>query len=150
MRILLVEDDPLQAESILASLKAHFAEIGIHHLSTEQEFRAKLDEIAASPPDLVILDVMLRWTDPSPEMEVPPEEVRREKHYRAGLRCQRLLSERMGDNCPPILLYTILETEDVGILPQGVEHLSKSSDLKPLVKRIKELQQRQAPRASSR
>lgn len=139
MRILLVEDDPLQAESILASLKAHFAGMGIKHLSTEQEFRAKLDEIAASPPDLVILDVMLRWTDPSPGLEVPPEEVRRERHYRAGLRCQRLLSQKLGDDCPPILLYTILETDDVGPLPSGVDHLSKSSDLGPLIVRIRQL-----------
>ena len=29
----------------------------------------QIDQIAANPPDLVIFDIMMRWTDPSPDLD---------------------------------------------------------------------------------
>lgn len=112
-RVLLVEDDPLQAEAIKQDLAESFPGLTITRIATESAFRAQLDKIASDPPHLIILDAMLRWADPSPDMEPPPEEVLREKHYRAGLRCASLLSEYPHLRDTPVILHTMLEEEDL-------------------------------------
>ena len=139
MKILLLEDDCLQAESIRRELERAFGMSCVEELATESQFRARLNTIARDPPDVAVLDVMVRWADPSPEPPEPPEDVRREKFYRAGLRCARLLAAQVPD--VPIVLYSILHPDDLKSelpdLSPGVTHLPKKAELRLLVDLIR-------------
>ncbi len=132
MRILLIEDDFSQAEPILKALEKGFPGAEIRHLTTESEFRSRLHEIVQNLPALAIIDVMVRWADPGPDMPEAPPEVQRESYFRAGVRCARLL-EQQSPKKIPIVFYTILERNnsepDWGYSPNEIVHLRKGSDL---------------------
>jgi CheY-like chemotaxis protein len=119
MKILLVEDDYLEEDllrRILTAWPFKIRDEEIVTIATEEEFRKRIEGIARSPrpPELAIIDVMIRWTDPRPgdlDMAQIPLAVQHEGPYRAGLRC----AEMLDDLNPhiPILFYTILEREDL-------------------------------------
>jgi CheY-like chemotaxis protein len=143
MYILVVEDDYLQSNLICEKLRNTF-HANVKRLSTEMEFRQNLDELARNRPDVIIMDVMLRWTDPSPEVKIPPREVRKEGFYRAGIRCTKLLAEREETKGIPVILYTILERTDLEnqlleLSPKmHVIHLRKESEVDRLIESIRE------------
>jgi CheY-like chemotaxis protein len=146
VKILIVEDDPLQVDLIFPSLVKAFHRGEIKNISTEHEFRARLDEISNDPPDVVVMDVMLRWTDPAPDMPVWPDDVRLEGHYLAGIRCSRLLAENNITRHIPVILYTVLTEKDLehhlgrSRDPQStVCFLQKNGDAEPLIQKIREL-----------
>lgn len=143
MDILIVEDDAFQAETIEAKLNQEFPGAEIQKISTERQFHLSLDSIVQNPPSVVVLDVMLRWTDPAPNLETPPDDVRREGFFRAGLRCQKLLAQHETTSGVPVILYTVLDRNELDRelkgLPPNVVHLRKESDLSPLVQTIREM-----------
>ena len=142
MNMLLVEDDHLQARWIKEGLLRSFPGATIEVISTELGFRSKLQEMTEQVPDVFIMDVMLRWTDPTPDLKPPPEEVRKEGFFRAGLRCARLLAEQPSTRHRPVILYSVLERSDIASDLKdepNVHHLRKDSTLEPLVRRIQEL-----------
>lgn len=143
MRIMLVEDDYLQSDWMCTTLKHVIPDAQLECVSTESEFRLRFDEIADREPDVVVLDVMLRWSDPGPEFVQPPDDVEKEGFYRAGLRCQRMLAADQRTARIPVILYTVLEHADLkkelSALPEHVQYLSKHSDLGPLQQKIREL-----------
>ncbi len=143
MRILIVEDDYLQARWIHDRLKEGFPGAELVCINTESEFRSRFDEIAELPPDVVVMDVMLRWADPTPDLTLPPKEIQQEGFYRAGLRCERRLAGDERTSQIPVILYSVLERADLSTelmnLPKHVQHLPKQSDLTPLIQKIKEL-----------
>ena len=124
------------------NLAKEFPSAHVEWLKTESSFRDSLEQLIANPPDLTIMDIMLRWADPAPEMPEAPEEVKKEGFYRAGIRCQDLLSSHRETADLPVLLYTLLESSDLG--PElddlkkrkNVTHLRKQSDLTPLFAQI--------------
>src|ERR1035441_4558333 len=76
LRILLLEDDHMQREDIRQALvKELGAQVEIK--TTESEFRRNFEVIAANPPDVAVLDVMVRWATPSHDMPAAPDEVTR-------------------------------------------------------------------------
>ena len=148
MHILIVEDDYQQAELIENALRQEpdFAPLTTERVSTESGFRAAFEGFAARPPDVVIMDVMLRWADPAPGLDPPPPEIKKEGFHRAGLRNERLLAADPRTRAVPVVLYTVLG----GITAGGggahgasdsrrVHYLPKDSTLKPLVDTIREL-----------
>lgn len=143
MRILIVEDDYLQAEWIYSNLAQEFPRAQFDRISTESDFRSRFDEIANNSLDVIVLDVMLRWTDPIPELVPPPDDVQQGGFYRAGLRCERLLACDDRTSHLPVILYTVLESSDLDHelrnLREHVQYLTKESDLSPLIQRIREI-----------
>lgn len=138
---LLVEDDYLQAQAITTVLKEHFPDLVEQHLSTEQEFCRELSHIRGNPPDVIIIDVMLRWTNPSPNMPVAPLEVKQGGYHNAGLRCERRLREHPETVNTPVILYTVLVDVDLTAELMHVDSkatvfLEKDSDYRPLVDAI--------------
>lgn len=146
MKILLVEDDYLQNEWISSNLQQEFPDAEIELLSTESEFYSHINKIAAHPPDVILIDVMLRWEDPSENPKPEPDEVRQEGFFRAGLRCERLLAKDARTGRIPVILYTMLESTDLAEaltdLPDNVTHMRKEPDLTPLFQRIRNLTRR--------
>lgn len=148
MRIVVVEDDSVQAGLIREALHEEFPHAEFRQINTEFEFRSSLEELAADPPAAIVLDVMLRWADPAPDIPPRPVDVEREGFSRAGLRCGRLLAEDPKMKTVPVILYTVLDRNLVehgpGALPRAARYLQKGSDLGPLVEDI-----RRAIRAAS-
>src|SRR5947207_198508 len=135
MHILLLENDDLQVEQIEADIKARFGpDVTVERIATEYDFRQWLNAADQSMPDIAILDVMVSWTDPAPEIPEPPREVSEQGHYRAGLRCANLLAKKAPQI--PIILYTVLEKNDLArelrSLPPHVLFLSKEGNGRPL------------------
>lgn len=131
--IVLVEDDYEHANRIRTSLEFAFPAAEVKRISTELEFRLKLDDLAVDRPDVIILDVMLRWTDPRRDLQKPPEDVEEGGFYRAGVRCANLLLKREETKDIPIIFYTILEHDDLSddlnyIRKKNVFHLQKDSE----------------------
>lgn len=141
MKILLVEDDFNQVTWIKDGLHKSFPGVTIQVISTELAFRQSLPQISKDRPDVIILDVMLRWADPDPNLEPPPEEVRKEGFFLGGLRCARLLTEQRTTQKIPVILYSVLEHGDIARdLNENplVHHLRKDSEYDPLVRAIQE------------
>ena len=113
MKILIVEDDYLQADWLKETLGDYFPGSTVQQISTESEFRSQIEHLRKSPPDLVLLDVMLRWADPSPKTAVPTEDAKN-GFFRAGLRCEGLLRQFKETRRTPVILYTVLQGSDLG------------------------------------
>ena len=106
--------------------------------STESEFDRDFAEIASNPPEIAVLDVMLRWADPSRSMPVAPEDVTRNPQN-AGLRCAKRLIEGPRTRDVKVILYSVLGREDFGVLPDGVFCLVKELDFQNLIDTVAEI-----------
>jgi CheY-like chemotaxis protein len=141
MNILLVEDDPLQVEMLEELLRSRDNSVTV--IETELEFVERLDEIEREPPDLFVVDVILRWTDPQPNAQRPPREVIEGGRERAGFRCRARLLERTGTRELPVILYSHLDPShferQLQGLPNSTLYLQKDSDFTPLLDAIQKL-----------
>lgn len=141
MKIILVEDDHFQAEEIAEALMETFPNVELETIDSEHGFYSKLDGLKENPPDVIIMDVMLRWAHPSGTMPQAPEEVLTEKHYRAGLRCLKLMAEQRVARGAKIILYTVLQPvdieSDIKALPLNVTYLVKESNFNQFIRTIR-------------
>jgi DNA-binding NarL/FixJ family response regulator len=126
-KVLLLEDDYLQRRDIQAMLEEEFS-ASMRAKSSESEFRGSFEEICEEPPDIAILDVMVRWASPSREAIEIPEFA---KHPEvAGLRCAELLREDPRTAGVKVILYSVLSKEDFGdaAIPEGVSIMVKEQN----------------------
>jgi DNA-binding NarL/FixJ family response regulator len=142
--IVIVEDDHLQEGPLEEQIRDAFPTAKIETVGTEQEFRAHLDGYRRDRPHVVVMDVMLRWADPSPAAVAPPPEVAQGGYQRAGIRCAQLMSEDPALRRIPVIYYTILERSDLERdtqqPPEGnTTYVRKSTDPEVLVRKIREL-----------
>jgi CheY-like chemotaxis protein len=141
MRILIVEDDYIQANALRDALKREIPELKVDRIATESQFRAALPGLARDKPDVILMDVMLRWSDPAPQRPEPPEDVLQEGSRRSGLRCQRRLADNPETRDIPVILYTVLESSDLQLeledLRGNCVYLPKDSSVAPLVDEIR-------------
>ena len=138
LRVLLLEDDHMQREDIRQALvKALGAQVEAK--TTEWEFQHDFDAIVANPPDVAVLDVMVRWASPSRNMPDAPDEVTKNPE-KAGLRCARRLRQAPSTKAVKIILYSVLPKEEIGEdeLP-GTVYLVKEPDWQNLVDEVKGL-----------
>jgi CheY-like chemotaxis protein len=122
MRILIVEDKYLDYMSARQVLEQEFVNVTVDRLATELHFQRWLRDEAAPLPDLIILDNMLPWTEPSPDMEPEPEELAKAGRSNAGLRCYELLRADPGRSHIPVIMLTILSIA----CPVGAECVHKN------------------------
>ena len=138
-----VEDDHLQTGPLEENLKVAFPGAQVTVLGSEHQFREHLPRLVESPPDLVLMDVMLRWSLPSPNAPEPPADVTEGGYYRAGLRCANLLLADERSRTVPVVLYTILERSDLERdgqgLPDNSSYVGKSSDIEVLLRKVRTL-----------
>jgi CheY-like chemotaxis protein len=145
MEILILEDDPAQAKWLREEIQAVIADAEIELVTSEHEFRERIPGFAQSPPDVFLLDVMVRWTKPSPKMPEQPQDVKDNGYYRAGNRC--VIKLRENNVTVPAILYTILENGDIGDDLKKLEeagitdvtYVKKESNPDTLIRRIKSL-----------
>src|SRR5262249_42699285 len=143
MKICLVEDDYLQADWICTEIKGNFPRVNVDIINTEQKFRLQFPRFIKTPPLVFVIDVMLRWTDPAPGAESAPVEVMQNGFYRAGIRCARMLMGHPRTANTKIILYTVLEENDLEREIKGlnalVMHIRKDADLTPLMAALSEV-----------
>ena len=131
MRILLVEDDHLQRAAARQALQTSLdAEIQI--MKTEFEFFDSFEATAANPPSVVILDRMLRWVDPKPNIPAPPDGAREN----AGLRCAQKLRNDPRTRSVRIIFYSVLERDDSGAY-EKFDQLVKDAGFDELIDHIR-------------
>lgn len=138
MTIVVVEDDYRQAQWIEGALKQSYPNAQTQLIESEYEFRSKREEFAAKPPDLIVMDIMLRWTDAAPELPPPPPEVERDGFFSAGIRCKEHLAKDPRTAQIPILFYSTLQREDLPEAERAV-HVRKDGDSGVLVNMAKML-----------
>jgi len=139
-KVLLVEDDYIQAEWITEMLERAFPYATVEPMATEAEFYSSIERIASPPgrPDVVLMDVMLPWAYPTPDMSPPPDNVRREGYRRAGLRCAEMLANREATKNIPVILFTVLTQDDLEApTSDSLLYVSKESEPEELISRIR-------------
>ncbi|MGH3937495.1 MAG: hypothetical protein ACRDTG_02500 [Pseudonocardiaceae bacterium] len=141
--IVIVEDDHLQEGPLEEYLAKAITGADIETICTELAFRQRLSALRERVPDVVVMDVMLRWAFPTPHALPPPEDVATGGYYRAGLRCARLLADDPRLSGVPIVLYTILERSDLErdgeVLPPNSTYVGKNTEAEVLSRRIRNL-----------
>lgn len=142
MRILIAEDDGQQGRELTEELEEAFPGVKVELVISELDFYNRIDDDTLPLPDAVIVDIMLRWTVPSPVIVERPPHVKAEGFYKAGFRCERKLAEREATKAIPVILYTVLESSDVKKetenLRPNVKFLKKAVNSKQLVQRLRD------------
>lgn len=138
--IILIEDDPIQSETIRYALQKRFRGIEIVVVETESDFRTGLSGIlGAKRPKAVVSDVMLPWCHPSPESLPAPKEVIKGTFRSAGTRCHDWFRKQFEDVL--WVYFTVLDEETIGFKKhsnQFTRYAQKSGSLDSLVKQIEE------------
>ncbi len=148
MRILVVEDEYLQGDATCQALKKAFASAKIELLSTEHDFRTRLNDLAADPPRVVVMDIKLPWQELTPNRVKPPEQVRREGDRRAGFRCHRMLTDRAVFARTYIIFFSHILSDDlkeeidqmkgrVSYLDKGINAARNETAYRPLVEKVR-------------
>ena len=139
LRVLLLEDDHLQRKDVQQALEKGLG-AAVETKTTESEFRRDFEEIASNPPDVAVLDVMVRWANPSRDMPAAPQEVT-DNPEKAGIRCARELRDDARTKAVKVILYSVLGNEDMGDepLPDDVIGVVKETDFANLLEKVKEI-----------
>jgi len=137
LKVLLVEDDHIQRENARQAIESAI-DAEVETKNTEWEFQRDFEAIAKNPPDVAVLDIMLRWANPAADMPIAPGEVTA-KPEQAGLRCARRLLDDERTHAVKVILYSALAKDDLSAdPPKGAECLSKDFDAQNLIEKIKE------------
>lgn len=145
--ILLVEDDPMPAETLLRKLPRRFPGVIVDHLESEFELYTRVGKIQSggSPiPDMVIADLMMPWVLARPDPPEAPPAVRAGGYSAAGLRCLEHFRLHLGASVPWIL-FTCRDTsvvraelKELGVI-QPVPVLNKEQSFDELFDEIERL-----------
>jgi hypothetical protein len=142
MNIVSLEDDEPFWDLLNETLESEFRDIHLHWIHTESQFIEQIPDFIKNPPDLFLLDVMVKWADASAEMPTPPKAVEAGKYFRAGIRCRMRLLDHPKTKFIPVVLFTVLEQEDmeqvVKNLPENTWVTAKTGDFQKLIAIIKE------------
>ncbi|POZ52849.1 response regulator [Methylovulum psychrotolerans] len=112
LKIWVVEDNFQQRAEIREAIRSR-CKADILEIATEYDFRVQLEQLESSYPDIIIIDVMLPWVKPAPNMPEPPEDVKTNSFYRAGIRCLRLARAKDETKAAKIIILTNLEQDDL-------------------------------------
>lgn len=135
-RILLVEDNQVIGETIFTRLSS-LGTVG--WLISERDFLGESDTLLREPPDVAVIDVMLRWDYARPDRQPMAKD---QDLYTAGIRCAKKLQNTPETAHVPVILYTVIgkgELQDhLRELPDVI-YLQKEPELTPLVEMVKKV-----------
>jgi hypothetical protein len=133
MKVLIIEDDSIQARRLGEHIQRHFADVTVDRIETELRFLKLLPGIGEAEYKVALIDMMLRWTDPSPTMEQPPPEVLKEGFFVGGLRCRKALAVKHI----PSIIFTVHDRDSFAQLKEpDVEFVQKTPDFEPLFEKL--------------
>jgi len=133
MRIAIVEDDVETSQWLTHLLSEEFPGVEILAINNESSFRRTLPELAAKPPNVVVLDMLLRWSDSPAEPSAMTDFVL------AGLRCQKLLASDPRTKWIPVIFYTAVEQHEIPWfrLPKNVFYSLKGGDPLDFLRKVR-------------
>jgi CheY-like chemotaxis protein len=137
-RILLVEDDHLQRNYVKQALEDELG-ADVKTLCCEKNFIDGFEKLAADPPGLAVLDIMLMWARPSKdEADQPPDDRTPEQ---AGLRCAAMLRNDPRTSDVKVLLYSVFPERDImnRDMAKGAVMIVKEADCQNLFEEIQKL-----------
>jgi CheY-like chemotaxis protein len=134
--ILLVEDDHIQRADALRAIESSI-DVELTTKSTESEFELDFEAIAGNPPKVAVLDLMLRWARPAPEMPAASAEVM-EHPEQAGLRCARRLLNDPRTRGTEVIVYSVFPREDFRDTPAEVIWVVKDPGFQNVLEKIRE------------
>ncbi len=132
--VLILEDDASASGWLESAIRRELTDLAsaIEIVETESEFvlewLPQFDQGMKPQPSVIVIDIMLRWTDPAPQQPPRPPEVIQGGFMRAGLRCLESIRQRPKLLHVPVVLYTALTREDLfslGGKPDGVQFVQK-------------------------
>lgn len=142
--IVILEDDKQLACNLIADLEFNLLpRIGMKPsdiviVTSEYEFQRQLPKLVEQNPVAFIIDLMVRWVEPSPTIPKPPREVIEQGYYQAGLRCIRELRRLLPE--VPVWIYSVLDEEsfpvDLNFAGSSVYRLSKQVEATELASQI--------------
>jgi CheY-like chemotaxis protein len=131
MRILIVEDDGLQYESLQRGLRQEFDDAAVTWIQSAKALLEWIDKPNAESPDIILIDVMLPWQGVEAVPTPPPREVVAGDYRHIGIHCQRWLTADDRTRRTPIILFTELDRTsleyDLRDLPAHVRYLRKDA-----------------------
>lgn len=133
VRILLIEDDFMYCEHMAELLADTFPNIAMTVVETESALISSIDDLASEPPDIIISDMMLRWTDSTDIADaMPPGHV-----MFGGARCIRAIRERDALATIPVLIITAATSnqyeQHLPDPPSNIETLTKPVEIDRLI-----------------
>jgi hypothetical protein len=126
-RILVLEDDSRMSDWLEASIHRELADLDpvIEIVETEAEFVLEwlpsFRQSLKAQPQVIVIDVMLRWTDPAPDQPPRPAEVIEGGFMRAGLRCFKLIRSSVALARTKVIFFSSLTEEDLESLGVACE-----------------------------
>ncbi len=114
LNVVLIDGDPVQRKQIIAYLYEGRRPVEVTEIDTEHGFREALPRLIQYPPDLFIIEMIMRWSKCDFGL-VPssfPEDVRRGGRFRAGARIVELLAQSPIGNVP-VVVHSVINAEDV-------------------------------------
>lgn len=147
MKILVVEDDPIQSEELCDILSDAFAAPEIVYCSSENQFIRDIPSYRASPPDIAIVDLMIAYytLDELEEFKTAPDELKGDRaHFqRAGMRCWRAFQAHPETSPIPVIIHSVVELHRVMQLfdspPLNLHFLDKAQSETKLLPLIRSL-----------
>ncbi len=135
--IWLVDDDPLLLKDLVPCLENELG-VEVKVFQTEAVFRSCFQEVAvSSPPSVVVLDVMLMWTMPGPQIISRAEGC--SDSQKAGFRCRDLLKSFASTRRVPVVFYTFLSSGDCDRLSHPDPVITKRAEHHELLAKIRRM-----------
>lgn len=139
MKIILLEDDHIQASRIIDEMEHYFGMPKISLYSNASEFIKELPEICAVPPDLFLFDMMLQWSavEDLASREIPSDF----EYSQAGIHCAKAVLSSPKISSIPIILHTFVRAEVIqstfGVMPKNVSIIGKEENTRSLMMMIR-------------
>ncbi len=109
LRFLVLDDNWTHAELMTMWLQREFPNAVITVIETAKQFMRNLNNVEKDPPDVFILDMMVRYTDvgdPDPVTNGSEEDF-----FQAGARCyDELKSKGLANR---VIIYSVIEAENL-------------------------------------
>lgn len=138
LRFVVLEDDWQQAESIKEWLESEFSDAKVSVIDTAKKFQRMLPDFKKTPPDVFILDMMVRYTDPDDEELRTDND--QDDFLTAGARCHEEL-RRLGLEGRS-LIYSVTDKDDLAMAKLEYLadiHIQKGGDKATLLDAIRKL-----------
>lgn len=139
--LLVIEDDPIQSETILSVLRQAFPCYEVVLAETESDFRAYVASLAHSHRIVaVVSDVMMPWCHPSDKSPTPPREVLMGTYRQAGTRCFDWFRKRLQKT--PWVYFTVLDESTIDFerhSDKQTRYVQKSGSISSLIEAVRGL-----------
>lgn len=138
MKVVLIEDDQLQAGWTRDALSDAFEDLEIRHFATSSGFVAALPELAVSGFDVLISDMLVRWTTLDSDSTRAPDGWR---YFEAGVQHVNAMRQTEGLRNVPAILWTVMSSSAISNdhIPPLTIFLTKNDDVRQLIRAIRSL-----------